>query len=230
MPSLILTPSVELDRLVLIGGGEFSFGETRAIDEYLIASMPSGNRKVAFLPTASGSAEYGGHFGSYLRQIDPAIVLSNVPIYRSRDARRQKNLDTVLGAGLVYLGGGVTNQLLGTIHGTPADMAIREAASRGAVVAAIGAAASAFGRRTRNMRSGGAPLEGLSWIANAAIESAFETDHDDALRRLMSVPEIDIGIGIPPRTALVVRGDGSTEIVGDAAITVFRKGQETPSR
>jgi cyanophycinase-like exopeptidase len=225
MPALILTPSVELDRLVLIGGGEFSFGETRAIDEYLIASMPPGNRKVAFLPTASGSAEYAGHFGTYLRLIDPSIVLSNVPIYRARDARRQKNLDTVLAAGLVYLGGGVTNQLLGTIHGTPADMAIREAASRGAVVAAIGAAASAFGGRTRNMRSAGAPLEGLCWIANVAIDSGFEAEHDDVLRRLMSVPEIDIGIGIPPRTALVIRGDGSTEIVGDAAVTVFRKGQ-----
>jgi len=40
----------------------------------------------------------------------------------------------------------------------------------------------------------------------------------------MSVPEIDIGVGIPPRTALVIRGDGSTEIVGEGSVTVFRKG------
>ena len=224
MPSLILIPSIELDRLVLIGGGEFSFGETRAIDEYLIASMPSGNKTVAFLPTASGSAEYAAHFGNYLKQIDPAIALVNVPIYRPRDARRQRNLDTVLAAGLVYLGGGVTNQLLETIQGSPADMAIRDAASKGAVVAAIGAAASAFGRQTRNMRGAGAPLEGLGWISNAAIDSGFDPQHDAALRRLMSVPEIDIGVGIPPRTALVIRGDGSTEIIGGGSVTVFRKG------
>ena len=224
MPSLILVPSIELDRLVLIGGGEFSFGETRAIDEYLIASMPSGNRKVAFLPTASGSPEYATHFGNYLKQIDPAIELVNVPIYRNRDARRQKNLDAVLAAGLVYLGGGVTNQLLETIRGSPADMAIRDAASTGVVVAAIGAAASAFGRQTRNMRGAGAPLEGLGWISNAAIDSGFDPQHDAALRRLMSVPEIDVGVGIPPQTALVIRGDGSTEIVGSGSVTVFRKG------
>jgi len=224
MSSLILAPAIELDRLVLIGGGEFSFGETRAVDEFLLASMPAGNKRVAFLPTASGSAEYAVHFANYLRQIDPAIELVNVPIYRTRDARRQKNLDAVLAAGLVYLGGGVTNQLLETIQGSPADMAIRDNASKGAVVAAIGAAASAFGRQVRNMRGAGAPLEGLGWFSNAAIDSGFDPQHDAALRRLMSVPEIEVGIGIPPRTALVVRGDGSTEIVGGGSVTVFRKG------
>jgi cyanophycinase-like exopeptidase len=224
MPSLTLPPALELDRLVLIGGGEFSFGETRAIDEYLIASMPAGNKNVAFLPTASGSAEYALHFGNYLKQIDPAISLINVPVYRNRDARRQKNLDAILAAGLVYLGGGVTNQLLETIQGSPAELAIRNAASTAAVIAAIGAAASAFGRQTRNMRGAGASLEGLGWIPNAAIDSGFDPQHDAALRRLMSVPEIDIGIGIPPRTALVIRGDGSTEIVGQGSVTVFRKG------
>jgi cyanophycinase-like exopeptidase len=221
---LILTPSIELDRLVLIGGGEFSFGETRAIDEYLLASMPDGNRRVAFLPTASGSAEYALHFGNYLRQIDPAIELVNVPIYRTRDARRQKNLDTLLAAGLVYLGGGVTNQLLETVHGSPTDMAIRDAASKGTVVAGIGAAASAFGLQARNMRGAGAPLEGLGWVRNAAIDAGFDPQHDAALRRLMSIPEVEIGIGIPPRTALVIRGDGSTEIVGEGSVTLFRKG------
>ena len=70
---LTLRLSVELRLLVLIGGGEFSFGETRAIDEFLLANLPSGNNTIAFVPTASGSAEYATHFGSHLRQISAAV-------------------------------------------------------------------------------------------------------------------------------------------------------------
>src|SRR5258707_14535578 len=113
--------------LVLIGGGEFSFGETREIDELLLRSMPAGRSTVAFLPTASGSAEYAAHLGKYFSEIDPSVQTVNVPIYRNRDARRGKNLSALLSAGLVYLGGGVTNQLPATFRASPAGMAVREA-------------------------------------------------------------------------------------------------------
>src|SRR4051812_35245245 len=40
--------AVPTQLLVLIGGGEFSFGETREIDEFLLRSMPADRRTVAF--------------------------------------------------------------------------------------------------------------------------------------------------------------------------------------
>src|SRR5690242_11153326 len=64
--------------LVLIGGGEFSFGETREIDEFLVRNMPADRKTIAFLPTASGSAEYAVHLGNYFKTIDPAIATINV--------------------------------------------------------------------------------------------------------------------------------------------------------
>src|SRR5258705_10524408 len=128
--------------LVLIGGGEFSFGETREIDEYLVREMAADRRTVAFIPAASGSAEYATHLGAYFKQIDPSIETINVPIYRPRDARRQKNLNYLVAAGMIYLGGGVTNNLLAAIHESAADIAMREAAANGAVIAAIAAAAA----------------------------------------------------------------------------------------
>ena len=42
--------AVPAQLLVLIGGGEFSFGETREIDEFLLRSMPAERRVVAFIP------------------------------------------------------------------------------------------------------------------------------------------------------------------------------------
>ncbi|HUP49921.1 MAG TPA: Type 1 glutamine amidotransferase-like domain-containing protein [Thermoanaerobaculia bacterium] len=223
MKELRLPLATPVALLVLIGGGEFSFGETHAIDELLLSRMPHGNPTVAFLPTASGSAEYATHFGAYLKEIRPDVETVNVPIYRGRDSRRQRNLSQILSAGMTYLGGGVTNQLLATLRETAAEMALREAAAGGAVVAAIGASASSFGSWTRDMLRGGGPLQGLGWLPNVVVEAGFDPAKDVPLRRLMSIPEVEIGIGIPPRTALVIQGDGTAEVAGEGSLAVVRR-------
>ena len=220
-PTLALTTPIHL--LVLIGGGEFSFGETRAVDDFLVAAMPKDKRTIAFLPTASGSPEYATHLGKYFKQIDATIETTNVPIYRGRDNRRQKNLNQMLAAGVIYLGGGVTNNLLSTIRESPAELALRDAAGSGAVIAAIGASASCFGAYARDPRTG-APLPGFGWIDGTVIEPAFDPENDTGLRRLMSLPDVRLGIGIPAGSALAIRSDGSSEIVGAGTVAVFRKG------
>jgi cyanophycinase-like exopeptidase len=210
--------------LALIGGGEFSFGETREIDEFLIRSMPDGRRTVAFIPAASGSAEYATHLGVYFKQIDPNVETINVPIYRGRDARRQKNLNHLLGAGMIYLGGGVTNNLLGALHQSAADATMREAAGNGTVIAAIGAAAACFGTHARDMRGVTTSLPALGWLADTVVDTAFDPQNDTALRRLMSIPGTELGLGIPPSTAVAVHAGGTTEIIGSGNIAAFRKG------
>lgn len=226
---LQLTPALPFETLVLIGGGEFSFGETRAIDELLLARMPADRRTVAFLPTASGSAEYAVHFGTYLRGLSAQINVDsvevvNVPIYRGRDNRRAKNLTTILNAGMIYLGGGVTNNLAPVLRESPAELALRDAAANGAVIAAIGAAASCFGTHARDMRGGVSALPALGWLAHTVIDTGFDPQNDTALRRLMSLPEATLGIGIPAKTALVIHRDGTAEIAGDGQVAAFRKG------
>jgi len=223
MKSLDLTLATPVHLLVLIGGGEFSFGETREIDEYLVRSMPADRRTVAFIPAASGSAEYATHLGAYFKQIDPAMETINVPIYRGRDARRQKNLNQLLGAGMIYLGGGVTNNLLAAMHASAADIAMRDAAANGAVIAAIGAAAACFGTHARDMRGVTTSLPALGWIAGTVIDTAFDPRNDAALRRLMSIPGTQLGLGIPPSTAVAVHAGGSGEIIGAGTIAAFRK-------
>lgn len=214
--------NVPVKTLVLIGGGEFSFGETREIDRLLLEKMPADRRTIAFLPTASGSAEYAQHLGKYLRELDPTVEVLNVPIYRGRDSRRPKSLNALLAAGMIYLGGGLTNSLLETLRESPADLAMRDAAANGAVIAAIGAAASSFGTHARDMRGGGA-LPALGWLAHTAVETGFDPQNDLGLRRLMSLPEVQLGLGIPAKTALVIDGDGNGEIAGDGQIAAFRK-------
>jgi len=220
--ALQVTPAVPFQTLVLIGGGEFSFGETREIDQLLLSRMPADRRTVAFLPTASGSAEYAAHFGAYLQSFDANVNVVNVPIYRGRDNRRQKNLATILSAGMVYLGGGLTKQLAPALRESPADLAMREAAEGGAVIAAIGAAASCFGTHARDLHSVSA-IPALGWLADTVVDTGFDPRNDTALRRLMSLPDVRLGLGIPPRTALVIDREGRVEIVGDGQIAAFRK-------
>lgn len=219
---LSLRLATPVQTLVLIGGGEFSFGETREIDQTLIARMPPDRRVVAFLPTASGSAEYAGHFRTYLQGLDSSVDVVNVPLYRTRDSRRQKNLDMIRSAGMVYLGGGVASTLLATIRESPAELALREAAASGAVVAAIGAAASCFGLYAHTA-GGASPIPALSWVDGAVVESGWTATDDTVLRRLMSLPDVELGLGIPSRTALVIGSDGGAEISGDGQVAAFRK-------
>lgn len=221
--NLEIALAVPVHLLVLIGGGEFSFGETREIDELLLREMPPDRRTVAFIPAASGSADYAKHLGAYFKQIDPSVETVNVPIYRPRDARRQKNLNALASAGMIYVGAGVTNNLLAALHESASDLAMRDAAANGTVIAAIGAAASCFGTNARDMRGVTASLPALGWLADTVVDAGFEPENDTALRRLMSIPGTRLGLGIPAATALAIRAGGVAEIVGNGNVAAFRK-------
>jgi cyanophycinase-like exopeptidase len=209
--------------LVLIGGGEFSFGETEEIDRFLLSKMPPERRTVAFLPTASGSPDYARHYGEYLSRIDSSVEVVNVPVYRERDARRGKNLDQIRSAGLVYVGGGVTNRLLEAMRDQPAATTFREVLDTGGVVAAIGAAADCLGDITRSTLTAGAPLEGLGYIPGALVLSHYSDASAPELQLMMRHPAAMLGIGIPERTALAIAPDCRAEIVGDGNVAIVRK-------
>src|SRR5437868_1869680 len=221
MNSVTVKVVVPVTQLVLIGGGEFSFGETREIDEFIVSQIPRDSRTIAFVPAASGSSEYAQHLGNYFKTIDASIETTNVPIYRGRDSRRQKNVDLLRFAGCIYIGGGVTNNLLATLRESAAEIAMRDAATHGTVVAAIGAAASCFGSHARDMRGVTSALPALGWLSSTVIDAPFDPEHDATLRRLMSLA--DHGVGIPPKTALAIGADGHATVLGEGKIAAYRK-------
>jgi cyanophycinase-like exopeptidase len=73
------------------------------------------------------------------------------------------------------------------------------------------------------MRTAGGALDGLGWLANTVVDTGFDPQNDENLRRLMSLPDVTLGIGIPARTAIFVNAQGEGEIAGDGQIAVFRK-------
>ena len=209
--------------LVLIGGGEFSFGETREIDEFVSSLLPPERRKIAFVPAASGSSEYGRHLGDHFQRLDPAAEVVTVPVYRERDARRGRNLEMIRSAGAVYLGAGVTNSLLDALRDTPALETIRESLASGGIVVAIGAAAAACGSFCRDMRRLPGVMPGLSLLERICVEPLFDPQADQFVRVLMAIPEVDLVWGIPAGTALAIGPEGEARVLGSGTIAAFRR-------
>ncbi len=196
--------------LVLVGGGEFSFGETEDADRAWLAKAGEGT--VGFVPAASGSTEYGGHFATYLGESFERRV-ETVPIYRARDARRGKNRERLETASAAYLGGGVADHLLDALMGTPCLEALTGKLLRGGAVVAIAAAAQAAGELARSI-FGGAPIRGLGWLPGGVVEPNFDPGHDRRLRRLLEQPEAEWGLGLPAGSALLLGPAGEVEVVG----------------
>lgn len=198
--------------LVLIGGGEFSFGETLEADRAWLGKAPEG--AIGFLPTASGSSDYPRHFTEYLAEEFERRV-ETIPIYRERDARRGKNLERITAVAGVYIGGGVTDQLLDTVRDTPVTEALLAKLRSGGTVAAIAAGTQALGAVTRSLY-GGEAIPGLGWLRRGGVETNFDPGHDRRFRELMRQPAVSWGVGLPPGSALLLGPHGEVELVGMA--------------
>lgn len=209
--------------LVLVGGGEFSFGETLEADRAWVERAPEG--PVGFLPTASGSTDYGEHFAAYLSESFGRQV-ETVPVYRPRDARRGKNLERIGRCAAAYLGGGVTDHLLETLSGSPAAEALGARLAAGGVVTAIAAAAQACGMLARSL-FGGESIPGLGWLPGGVVEPNFNPAHDRRLRQLMAEPGIEWGLGLPAGSAVLLGPDGLVERVGTSFLLEDAEGDYT---
>ena len=198
--------------LALLGGGEFSFGETLDADRAWLAKAPPG--PIGFVPAASGSSDYGVHLAEYFEGGFGRAV-ETIPIYRPRDARRGRNAERIAAVAAVYLGGGVTDHLLEALAGSPAAEALARKLRDGGVVAAIAAAAQCAGRVARSIFGGGT-VPGLGWLPDAAVEPNFDPGHDRRLRKLMAAPGVEVGLGIPAGAALLLGPEGAVEVAGTA--------------
>jgi cyanophycinase-like exopeptidase len=200
--------------LALLGGGEFTFGETEEADRAWLERCPAG--PIGFLPAASGSIDYGRHFTAYMKEAFGREV-EIIPVYRDRDARRGRNCERIRDCAAVYLGGGVADQLIEALTDSPALAALQEKLSGGGLVVAIAAAAQACGVEVRSV-SGGRLMPGLGLLPGAVVETNFDPGHDRRLRKLLEGAAGKFGLGIPAEGALLLGPEGTFEAVG----TVFR--------
>lgn len=200
--------------LVLLGGGEFTFGETEEADAAWLAKTPEG--PIAFLPTASGSVDYAKHFSAYVEEVLERRPLT-VPVYRPRDARRLKNCERIGESAAVYIGGGIADTLVDVLGESPALAALERKVASGGVVVAIAAAAQALAARCRSL-TGREALSGLAWLPRTAIEVNFDPAHDRRIRELLDAPGMKWGLGLPTGSAILLGPEGLIETSGPVMI------------
>jgi cyanophycinase-like exopeptidase len=199
--------------LALIGGGEFSFGETEDADRIWLEKVPPG--PIGFIPAASGSNDYPRHFAEYMAGFEREV--ETIPIYRARDGRRGRNSERIRDVAAVYLGGGVTDHLLEAIEDTPAAEALARKIAEGGIVVAIAAAAQCAGRFARSIFKGDL-IPGFGWLPDGVVEPNFDPGHDRRLRKMLDGAGVSWGLGIPAGSAVLLGPDGIVELVGE----VFR--------
>jgi cyanophycinase-like exopeptidase len=206
--------------LVLLGGGEFSFGDTVDADFVWLDKVPPG--PIGFIPAASGSNDYPKHFGEYMRE-QFGRELEVIPIYRPRDGRRGRNAERIAEVPAVYIGGGVADHLLEAILETPAADALARKLREGGVVVTIAAAAQAAGRWARSFAPG-KTIPGFGWLPEGVVEPNFDPGHDRRLRRLLAADGVRWGLGIPAESAILLGPEGTMEVVGTAFRVVGTNG------
>lgn len=197
--------------LALIGGGEFSFGETEDADRLWMERTPPG--PIGFIPAASGSDDYPRHFAEYMKEAFEREV-ETIPIYRSRDGRRGRNSERIRDVAAVYIGGGVTDHLLEALKETPAEEALARKIAEGGVVVAIAAAAQCAGRLARSIFKGDL-IPGFGWLPDGVVEPNFDPGHDRRLRKMLVGAGVRFGLGIPAGSAVMLGPEGVVELVGD---------------
>ena len=83
------------------------------------------------------------------------------------------------------------------------------------MVVAIAAAAQAAGRIARSIAPG-QTIPGFGWLPEGVVEPNFDPGHDRRLRKLLELPGIRWGLGIPAESAVLLGPDGAVEVVGSA--------------
>ena len=200
--------------LALIGGGEFSYGETEDADRVWLEKAPPG--PVGFIPAASGSNDYPRHFAEYLK-VTFDRELETIPIYRDRDGRRMRNSERIRDVAAVYIGGGVPDHLLQAILDTPAAEALARKIAEGGVVVTIAAAAQCAGKLARSIFKGDL-IPGFGWLPDGVVEPNFDPAHDRRLRKMLVGAGVAYGLGIPSGSAVMMGPEDAVDVVG----TVFR--------
>lgn len=191
--------------LFAIGGGEIADGETRSIDETILAATGVEEPEVLFLPTASGDAEgYVEKFEAYYGD----DLWANPEVARVAGASEADVAAKLDRADAVYVGGGDTGYMLDTWRTRGIDELLRSAWEDGTVMAGLSAGA-------------------LCWFAGGLSDAiALEDVEYGPVDGLGFVPDLHATVHATPhrreqfREYLAVRNAVGVALEGNAAIEV----------
>jgi cyanophycinase len=207
--------------LALVGGGEWTEG--CVFDAELIEA--SGAREVAVLPTGSAYErpqqlldQAEGWFRAQ------SVAVRAVPVLTRRDAFDEELATTLRDAAFIYLAGSSPMHLRSVLKETPVLDALLSAWTGGAVLAGTSAGADVLCDPMVDAR-GGAFTVGLGVVSQLAVIPQVDLWSPDKVRRTVELAPAGVSLaGIPRRTALLRRPNGSWEAQGAGGVDVYIDG------
>lgn len=126
-----------MGRIVAIGGGEFSKGETYILDKYIVELAGKQHPKLLFIPTASQDApdyiaRIQDYFGKLGCDIEALCLISH-----TYTAEVIKGM--ILNADIIYVGGGDTIRMIEKWKEFNVDVYLKEAYEQGVILSGISA-------------------------------------------------------------------------------------------
>lgn len=205
--------------LVLAGGTTGNWLHTEAIDRAAIAALRRDGPCV-FLPAAGCAPDYGETFMARYAELggrDARVV----PVHDRASAQDGANARLLESAALVYIGGGETPQLLGTMAGSAALDAMARAYGAGAVIAGMSAGAIALAARGLSIDPRIGLLKGWGWAPDLIVAPHYTPERSDELAAAVRRYPASIGLGLPEHVAIVLAPNGAIKARGEGEIAVI---------
>ncbi len=216
---------------IAIGGAEDKTRKAKILGAVLAEAKGKKSRVLVITGATSYPEEAAKNYRRAFKNLGVsscAIVHPETPAQADDPAFLQQ----IEKADVIFFSGGDQSKLVAALEGTQALSAIQEREKNGAVIAGTSAGAAAM---SSCMITGGAPEDaeredaitsgkGFGFAAEIIFDTHFM--NRGRLPRLFNLlgknPE-KTGIGLDEDTALILRANGSMEVVGSGAVTVVRK-------
>jgi dipeptidase E len=201
-------------RILAMGGGGFTMDErTQALDRFVLELTGKPVPKVCFLPTASGDpreqvTRFYERFGDW--PCEPSVLSL---FHLGRD--RIDPVEHLMAQDAIYVGGGSMRNMLAIWREHGIDEAMREAWTRGVVLAGLSAGAMCWFEGGVS-RSGGTPeaVRGLGFLAGSlTVHLDGEPDRLPLYRAAVVDRMLPPGYGADDGAALLYAGTELSECV-----------------
>ena len=203
-----------MGKIVAIGGGEIKDLDTLPIDKEIISLTGKQHPKALFIPTASNDAE--GYWQTFQKVYGELLGCKTEVLYLVKENPIQKEIeDKVLGADLIYVGGGNTLKMLRTWRKYGVDKILRRAYEKDIVLSGLSAGAICWFRYgCSDARKFSNPLDasfmrikGLGLInATVSPHHISEQHRDEGLVKLMQNTP-GMAIALDDNCAIEIAGD-----------------------
>lgn len=130
--------------IIAVGGGRIYAGETKAIDVYAFSLLPSDNKTMAILPTASKDRP---DYIQAIKEVYEALGAKTIAIYE-QDLAEERLIEILAHSAGLYIGGGDVNYLFQKLTETKSLENIIDFARSGKLIVGLSAGCALFFEKT----------------------------------------------------------------------------------